>query len=233
MDILKEPVVPKDKTFFTHVFSSTEEDKAEILNVIQYALLGIIPVVILNKLVQRFIPDADTDKSNLEILAEIFIQMIVIFCGIIIIHRIITYVPTYSGFKYENLTITNAVLAFLVIALSIQTKLGIKVNIIYDRLVEMWNGTSDDKKTQIKQNLRISTPKHAPSQADYLDSPVVQNDVFPPAPIATSSPNMSHGVDNYDYMMRNGGNSNNAVQNMYQGPIAANTLIGGSFGSSF
>ncbi len=233
MDILKEPIVPKEKTFFTHVFSSTEEDKAEILNIVQYSVLGIVPIVILNKLIQRFIPDADTDKSNLEILAEIFIQMIIIFCGIILIHRVITYIPTYSGFKYEPLILTNVILAFLVIALSIQTKLGIKVNIIYDRLVDLWNGTSEDKKTQIKNNLRITTPKHTPSQADFLDNPAVQRDIFPPAPISAQIPKSNQGGDNYDYMMKTSGAQGGVSPNMYEGPIAANTLIGGSFGSSF
>ena len=57
-------------TFFNHVFSSTEEGKAEILNVVQYSILGIAPIVILNKLIQKFIPEADMDKSSLEILKQ-------------------------------------------------------------------------------------------------------------------------------------------------------------------
>lgn len=52
------------------------------------------------------------------------------FCGIIVIHRIITYFPTYSGFIYESLTLTNVILAFLVIVLSIQIKMGLMINIL-------------------------------------------------------------------------------------------------------
>ena len=85
---------------------ATEEDKAEILNVVQYFIMAMVPVVVLNKLVQKFIPEADPEKSSLELLAEIFIQLSVMFCGIILIHRIINYFPTYSGFKYESLTLT-------------------------------------------------------------------------------------------------------------------------------
>ena len=130
MDLLQETADRPQKTFFSHVFSSTEEGKAEVLNVVQYSLMGIIPIVILNKLIQRFIPEADTEKSNLELLVEIFIQMIVMFCGIILIHRTITYFPTYSGFKYDELTLTNVILAFLIIIFSIQTKIGLKINIL-------------------------------------------------------------------------------------------------------
>ena len=72
MDILQEAKDINRKSFLSHVFSTTEEGKAEILNVVQYASLGVIPIVILNKLIQRFVPEADTDKSTLELLVEIF-----------------------------------------------------------------------------------------------------------------------------------------------------------------
>jgi hypothetical protein len=114
MEILHEVKDLNKKSFLSHVFSTTEEGKAEILNVVQYSLLGVVPIVALNKMIQRFIPEADSEKSSLELLAEIFIQLVVMFCGIIIIHRIITYIPTYSGFKYESLALTNVILAFFV-----------------------------------------------------------------------------------------------------------------------
>jgi len=217
------------KTFLSHVFSTAEEDKAEILNVVQYALYAIIPVVILNKLIQRFIPDADSDKSSLELLAEIVIQLIVIFCGLVLIHRIITYFPTYSGFKYENLTLTNVILAFLVIVLSIQSKLGLKVNIIVDRVNELWNGypkedVRDNKKVRVSQPLS----KHSPSQADYLDSSSVQQGMFPPAP-SINAP-ARHSND----MIHTEGFNSPASQDIYNpGPMAANSVLGGSFGSAF
>lgn len=231
MDILQDTIEPTKKTFLSHVFSSSEEGKAEFMNVIQYALMAVIPIVLLNKSIQRFIPEADTEKSTLEVLAEIFIQLVVMFCGIIIIHRIITYFPTYSGFKYEHLTLTNVILAFLVLVLSIQTKLGIKVNIIVDRLGELWNGTSYNQsdKQQVRSNVRVSGPNqaHSPSQADFLDSSAVQSGMFPPAPVATAK--QSQG--SYDTMMRGSGM---AADNFdYMGPMAANGVLGGAFGAAF
>jgi hypothetical protein len=217
------------RTFLSHVFSNTEEGKAEILNVIQYALMGVIPIVILNKTIQRFIPDADPDKSSLELLAEIFIQLIVMFCGIIIIHRVITYFPTYSGFKYENLMLTNVILAFLMVILSLQTKLGLKVNILYDNILDLWNGSGGDNvKENVKKGVRVNsnTSRHTPSQADYLDNSSVQTKVFPPAPVATTH------SDSHNYMMSQGGQSSGGDYGIMQ-PMAANSLLGGSFGSSF
>jgi hypothetical protein len=212
------------KTFINHVFSTTEEGKAEFLNVIQYSLLAVVPVILLNKMVQRFIPEADTEKSSVELLAEILIQLIVMFCGIILVHRVITYLPTYSGFKYENLTLTNSILLFLVLVLSIQTKLGIKVNILADRVGELWNGDSGDRKENVRKHVRVNHPvsNHVSSQADYLDNSAVQTSMFPPAPVASSKPS-------HDHMMR----AQPAQMESYMGPVAANGLLGGSFGASF
>jgi hypothetical protein len=228
MDILQETTEGPKKTFLGHVFSSSSESKAEFLNVIQYALMAVIPVVILNKSIQRFIPEADPEKSSLEVLVEIFIQLVVMFCGIIVIHRVITYFPTYSGFKYEHLTLTTVVLAFLIIVLSIQTKMGLKVNILVDRLNELWNGSSSSSAEKRQANgVRVASgpSQHSPSQADYLDNSAMQQGVFPPAPIASTAPSKP----SYDTMMRGSG----MQEDFYMGPAAANSVLGGAFGSAF
>lgn len=226
MELLQEGAADAgQKTFFTHVFDMSRESNAEIMNVSQYALLGVIPVLVLNKLVQKFVPEADPDKSSIELTIEILLQTIIMFVGILFIHRIITYVPTYSGFRYEHLTLTNVILAFLVIVLSLQTKLGIKVNILYDRLMELWNGesSSDDKKANVRSRVRVSESmlSHNPSQADHLDGGS-GGVLFPPAPVVQNKPNSS-----YDHMMRGG------AQAAPAGPAPANAVLGGGFGSFF
>jgi hypothetical protein len=208
------------KTFFTHVFDMSQEANGEIMNVTQYAVLGIIPVLVLNKLIQRFSPEADPDSSSIELAVEVLLQTVVMFVGILMIHRIITYVPTYSGFRYEHLTLTNVVLAFLIIVLSLQTKLGIKVNILYDRLMDLWNGTSsEDKKSNVKSRVRVSETMlgHNASQADTYDAGA--SSLFPPAPVVQSKPRSS-----YDDMMRG---------SAAPGPAPANSMVGGAFGSFF
>ena len=226
MEMLQEAgagVETGKKTFFTHVFDMSQEANGEIMNVTQYAILGIVPVLILNKLIQRFAPEADPDSSSIELLVEVILQVVVMFVGVIIIHRIITYLPTYSGFRYEHLTLTNVVLAFLIIVLSLQTKLGIKVNILYDRLLDLWNGTSsEEKKSNVRSKVRVSESilSHNPSQADHLD--MGSTPIFPPAPVVQSKPSSS-----YDYMMRG------SPQQIAPGPAPANSMVGGSFGSFF
>ena len=146
-------------SFFKHVFNFDETSKSEMSNIIQYAVLALIPIVIMNKLVQRYVPEADDGKGSPEILAEIIGQVIVMFLGILIIHRIITFIPTHSGEKYSDFSVTNIILAFLVIVLSLQTKLGEKVSIIVERVVELWEGPQDTKKKKKGQgNVKVSQP---------------------------------------------------------------------------
>lgn len=217
MEIVQDSNKP---TFLGHVFSTTDEDKSEMLNVLQYVFIGIIPVIILNKTIQRFVPEADPDKSSLELLVEISVQLVIIFIGLILIHRIITYIPTYSGYKYEALTLTNIILAFLVIVLSIQSKIGLKANILVDRVNELWNGPTENMSNE--NGAKKGPSNHNNSQADHLDNSHVQEGMFPPAPVAVSRPSQEVQQQAQNMSLMEG-----------MGPMAANSVLGGSFGASF
>ena len=153
------------KGFFKHVFNFDNDSKSDILNIIQYTLIAIIPVVVLNKGMQKYVPEADEKKGSVEILAEVLIQLIVMFIGLLIIHRMITYVPTYSGMEYPEYNIIFNILAILMITLSLQTKLGEKVSILVDRITELWEGPQSKMKNNGKKgngnssgNVKVSQP---------------------------------------------------------------------------
>ena len=42
-----------NKSFLKHVFNFDDDSKSEILNILQYALLAIIPIVLLNKSIAK------------------------------------------------------------------------------------------------------------------------------------------------------------------------------------
>ena len=109
-----------NKSFFKHVFNFDDDSKSDILNIIQYALIAIIPIVILNKSIGKYVPESDDKKGSLEISAEIIIQIIVTFMGLLIVHRIITFIPTYSGAKYPEFHIVYIILAILMIMMSME-----------------------------------------------------------------------------------------------------------------
>jgi len=132
--------------FFKHVFNFEDESKSEMSNIVQYSILSLFPIVLLNKSMQKYVPEADEKKGSLEVLAEIVIQVVYMFLGLLFIHRIITYIPTYSGVDYPDFNIIFIILAVLMVILSLQTKLGDKVGILVDRVVDLWEGKSGDKK---------------------------------------------------------------------------------------
>jgi hypothetical protein len=149
--------------FLKHVFKFDDDGKAELLNIIQYALLAIIPIVVLNKSMQKFVPEADEQKGNIEILAEILIQVIFMFVGLLIAHRIITFFPTYSGVKYPEFSVIFIILAVLMITMSLQTKLGDKVSILVERINDLWNGSSKESNSKKGKNgkngnVKVSQP---------------------------------------------------------------------------
>tara|TARA_B110000285_G_scaffold230769_1_gene297982 strand:+ start:1345 stop:2040 length:696 start_codon:yes stop_codon:yes gene_type:complete len=128
--------------FVAHVFNFDEDSKMEMMNIVQYTLVGVLPVILLNKTMQKYVPEADDEKGSAELLAEVAIQLIAMFLGMLITHRIITFVPTYSTVKYEKISIVQIVLAVLMITLSLQTKLGEKVSILFDRVSDAIMGKS-------------------------------------------------------------------------------------------
>lgn len=210
-----------NKTFLSHIFDGSPEGNAEFMNIAQYSLTGIIPVVVLNKLIQNYIPDIDFEKSTLELSVEIALQVMIMFIGIVMIHRGVTYFPTYSGFKYEEVSFTSVVLAFLIIMLSVQTKLGMKVNILYERVLELWNGEPQPTKENMEQRKEINIPQRQMMQ------PEIDEDYHsgPPAPRSTSR---SQQLEEKNIQQ-----TPQLGSSLQGGPMAANSMVGGSFGSSF
>jgi hypothetical protein len=230
------------KGFFKHVFNFDEDSKEEILNIIQYAILALIPIIILNKAIQKFVPEADDEKGNVEILAEIILQVIVMFIGILIIHRIITYIPTYSGAKYADFSVTNIILAVLLIILSLQTKLGEKVSILFDRISEIWDGAIDNKdkkkdkdkkKSKGQGQVRVSQPISQTPGINQMGNQTTSLSLLPPPQLSTEP--MTNSANNSLPDYNTNSNNESVPTSMYENfaPMAANEALGGSgFGAS-
>ena len=248
MESLTESSSSSKPGFFKHVFNFDSDSKAEMLNIIQYALLALIPIIILNKLMQKYIPEADEEKGSLEISAEVLLQVIIIVLGIFFVDRLVTYVPTYSGIKYLDFSITQIIIATLLILLSLQTKLGEKVSLLFDRVMELWNGPSDKddkkKKSKGKGSVKVSQPISGQGQQQMQQqSPdqTAQNQSLyggsTPINQLPSSSTSTQQLPDYNAMY------NQADQNPLQNAntpgfgdssvMASNEFLGNSFGSNF
>jgi hypothetical protein len=236
-----------NKSFVKHVFNFDDDTKGELINIIQYTFIGVIPIIILNKSISKYIPEADDSKGSLEISAEIVIQLVVMFFGLYMIHRVITFFPTYSGAKYEDYNVITSVLTILMITLSLQTKIGEKTNILIERLMDLWDGkdskSESSKSNGKKANVKVSQPIAGQQQAAsgqitnhpmYNDGTSINS--LPSMP-QMSNPSATQQLPNYDNMYQKNDtplvNASSPGQMESFEPMAANSALGGGFGSTW
>ena len=124
----------KKTNFFQHVFNFEDESRHDMMNIAQYSVLAVIFVILLNKVLDMYLPPPDIEKGSVMISVEILLQVIVMFLGILFIHRIIDFIPTLSGVKYAPLNVITIILPLLVILLNVNSTSGIgqKVSLLWE-----------------------------------------------------------------------------------------------------
>ena len=242
--------------FVKYILTVDKEQKSDILNMIQYSVLAIIPIMLILRSVQALVPEDDESKGSLEISAECVLQIIFMMVSIWLADRIIRYIPTYSKSEYGKFYPVNFIVPFLIILITMQSKLGFKLNILIDRLMAKWHGKSNTTDTGrsgggVKGatasqgqsgNFRIGNEGftnppaggHQPSQADYLDT---QQLTGGNKPGVLTNPGQQNSPD-FNSMYQGpanplvGADSQLESKAFNDGPMAANSLLGGGFGGS-
>ena len=96
-DVVKTSASSNADSFFKTVFNFDEDGKAEMMNILQYLVLAILPCIIILKAVGAIIPEEDDSKGSIEILAEISWSTSALILLMYFSDKAIRYVPTYSG----------------------------------------------------------------------------------------------------------------------------------------
>ena len=222
--------------FFSFVFNFDTENKNRIINMLQYTLLTIIPVLLILRGIKHIIPEDDESKGSLEILAESVGQVILIMLAIWFTNKIIYYIPTYTGEDYPKFNEISFIIPFILILATMQTKLGAKFNILIDRVMNLIFGRRDEPKGQQQQQgqtvVRVSQPLaggqgqipiHQPSQADYLD----RSQLLPSNPMLSSMPT-KFPAQQLQQQQPQG-----QMQDYYQSPEPMAANDGGGWGSTW
>lgn len=228
--------------FIEHVFYLNDSTKYDLYNILQYVLLAIIPIIILNKLVQQYVPPVDYEKDSLQVIFECLLQLSVLFVGMFFIHRMITFIPTYSSKAYGEFNLLASSMTFLIIILGLQTKLGEKIELLYNRVLELWDGSpvgtvSSNSEKVNKPYYDTETqqqyiPKHQNSRSDNLGNDNIPQNTTPlPPTIATHSSSEKHNDTQQQYTQNATSMPN--FDSMYQEPMAANDALSGFGGSSW
>ena len=235
MDKLNDSDTEKSSLgFFKYVFNFDEENKHNLMNMVQYTLLSIIPVIIILRLIKNIIPEEDETKGSLEITVECVGQILLIILAIWFTNKIIRYIPTYSGEYYGKFNETNFIIPFIIILATMQTKLGAKLNILIDRVIDLWHGKKEGMQQQQGQGqnvVRVSQPfaggQRPVTQADYLD----RSQLLPTNTQLTAMPSQQQQNPDFNSMYQNNPTPMpGAMQpGMMMEPMAANE--GGGWGS--
>jgi len=154
----------KTEGFFKYVFKMGDYEQSVLMNIAQYTVMAIIPVIIVLYMNHYYIPDVDEEKGSIVILAEMFGQLFFILFSFYFINRMINYFPTYSGMKYGDFSVIQIILIMLFIFISMSKhKLGAKTLILIERFEEMVEGNSSLKGKKDEQKgsggqVRVTQP---------------------------------------------------------------------------
>jgi hypothetical protein len=147
------------------------------------------------------------------------------------------------------------ILSTLMIVLSLQTKIGEKVSILSERVYELWEGkssTSNNNKNQKNKNtnqnnVKVSQPistrgstnnnNAAMQQSLYTDGTSINtlptNDMNQNMLAPQQLPNYNNMYEKNDTPLVNAATPGGDINEGFMEPMAANSVLGGSFGSSW
>lgn len=223
MDTIVENTPINNDNFFTYMMKLDENNKNELVNLIQYSVFAIIPVMVILKVVKYFSPEYDETKGSLEIIVESLLQITFIISAIWFANKAIRYFPTYSGVKYSDFDSISFIIPLLIIIMTMQSNLGSKVNILFDRTMELWNGeqnTTNQSQSQTNENI-------IPHQQNYDESQLLPNN-----PMMTSMPPMQpDSKPDFNNMYQNAMHSSTGQIESFK-PMAANEVMGDNSGFS-
>tara|TARA_Y100000768_G_scaffold293297_1_gene227195 strand:- start:5832 stop:6536 length:705 start_codon:yes stop_codon:yes gene_type:complete len=194
-------------SFVEYITSFTSKEKSQLLNLIQYGGLSVLPLLIILKLMKIYIPDDDPFKPTTEILFEIVIQIITIIVALFITHKIILYFPTYSNLDYDNFSLLSTLLPLFFLMFTLDTKFSNKLNTLFDRLLVAL-GISKDNTIDIEEKTQQSS--------------MVSNGMVSSlnVPTTTNNPSVSDGLERLSQ-----GTTSTRDEQVMSGPVASNSSM--------
>jgi hypothetical protein len=240
--------------FFTYVFKLSKFKQEDLMNIVQYTLLSIVPVILFVYFTKKYFPSLEESDSSLYIFTVTVIELIFMIIGIFFIDRIINYIPTYSGKYYETINLTTIVVIFVLFMLITETGFKKRTLVMLERFdkfffiddalirkfggeVRPFNFATDeifrDKKQPNKNNKNNNNKGNAGSglRTEGTANMNQQHSPPPPIPVAGPMPMVQQPFTPGPVSMggggNGGGNMNEGFVPEYAEPMAANAALGG------
>jgi hypothetical protein len=242
--------------FFTYVFKLSKFKQEDLMNIVQYTLLSIVPVVLFIYFTKKYFPSLEENDSSLYIFTVTVIELIFMIIGIFFIDRIINYIPTYSGKYYETINLTTIVVIFVLFMLITETGFKKRTLVMLERFdkfffiddalirkfggeVRPFNFAVDDivpsKKQPNKNNKNNGKGNAGAGAGPRVEGMSQQHSPPPPMPVAGPMPMVQQPFTPGPVSMggggggynNGGGNMDGFVPEQYAEPMAANAALGG------
>jgi len=244
MEPLGESINNTNGGFFKYMFNFDDDNKSMLLNLFQYSFLSVPFIILILKLMNYYTPEEDDNKGTLEIILEIVSSISIILLSIWFINKLVRYIPTYSKNPYIEFNEINFIIPLFIVLFTMQTKLGGKINILVQRIVDLYDGKTNLKENTNKKNDYKTTQPisqvsvHQPSQADFLNQQQTQHATNATANNFVNTAHQQPQPQQQQQQQQPSQDFNNAFQGPNNPlvnaaePIAANEGTGGMFGGS-
>jgi hypothetical protein len=239
--------------FFSYVFKLSRFKQEDLMNIVQYTILSIIPVLLFVYFTKKYIPLVEYNDSSIYIFLMTFFELVFMMLGIFFIDRMVNFIPTFSGKYYEPINLTTVVIIFVLFMLIINAGFRERTNVLLERF-DKWFWFDDAIAKRLGANVRkfnifsgdILKDGENKNSTKPKNNMTQEASVTPPLP--TQGPILPNPMTNYGGTMptQQAPNFNNpyagpkaplvnanvpAMQEGFSEPLAANDALGG--GSSW
>jgi len=178
-------------SFVNYMFSMSDGEKVEIINMFQYVILAIIPILVIVRLMQNYIPPLNNKKATIEIAIELIVQLVVLFGLFFFVHKLIAFIPTYTKQQYQNVQFLPLVLPLLFVLFTMDKNFGEKAQLLLKRLLVMIginkeNFEGADLEEEEANQKKVSTQVAGQTCGQQMLPPQMSNPVMMEPPVRKS-----------------------------------------------
>jgi hypothetical protein len=181
-------------SFINYMFSLADGEKIELINTLQYIILAIIPILLIIKIINNYIPPFDNKKSTVEVAIELIVQLGVLFTLFFFIHKLILFIPTYSKQDYPTIQFLPIILPLMFVLFTLDKNFGEKAHLLIERILimlgmkkENFEGSDLEEEEQKQQNVnknvmgqtcgnQMLPPQMSNPNSVMLEAPVRKSD---------------------------------------------------------
>ena len=120
-------------SFISYMFSMTDGEKVELINMFQYIILAIIPIILIVRLMKAYIPPVNNKKASVEVAVELIVQLVLLVSVFFLIHKLILFIPTYTKQNYPSIQFFPILLPLLFILFTLDKNMGEKAQLLLQR----------------------------------------------------------------------------------------------------